>query len=176
MEETAKVVELVGDLARVRITRSSACEGCRACGAGGEGDTMSAEVHNTLNAVVGDTVELSIGEGALLWYATLAYGIPSAGLLLGFFLARKIEFIVNLVGSADMASVAGAAFMLVATVLALHLVAVLRRSRASRSTGVEKGIQDRERSGPSDLIRMVRIVSHANESENACNPGERVLE
>lgn len=83
MTEVGEVVRTKGDMAVVRLKRSSACRHCGACGLGAGSDDMLLTLPNTLNAKPGDLVELSLGSGQLLKASAITYLIPLIALIVG---------------------------------------------------------------------------------------------
>jgi len=87
IEETGSVVEVKDQqIAVVRCERSSACDHCEASGSchlGADGKTVQIEVHNPLNAKVGDTVKLSVSTRTFLRSSFFLYGVPVIALLVG---------------------------------------------------------------------------------------------
>ena len=75
--ETGKVISLNKDQARVIMQMRAECEGCGSmfCNINGKNE-MQIDVINKIKATVGDTVEISIGGGALLNLSLLIYGVP----------------------------------------------------------------------------------------------------
>jgi sigma-E factor negative regulatory protein RseC len=69
----------------VCVQPSSACAGCEARGAGQvHGDKkLLVEVRNDLEAMVGDTVEISMPSSSVLKVSILVYALPILGLILG---------------------------------------------------------------------------------------------
>lgn len=72
----------------VRIQRSSCCKGCSSqgsCEAAEENKEMRLEVANTLQAKVGDRVEISVPTRSLLKLSFLVYFCPILALVIGAF-------------------------------------------------------------------------------------------
>ncbi len=94
LKERAQVVDVKGDKAWLAVQRQSTCQSCsvkKGCGTSvlSEviGKKMAAiKVDNTLNAKVGDFVDISIEENALLSGSFLIYVLP----LVSFFMAALI--------------------------------------------------------------------------------------
>lgn len=83
MTEVGEVVRIKGDMAVVRIQRSSACRHCGACGLGAGPDDMLLTLPNSLNAKPGDLVEVSLESGQLLKASAITYLIPLVALIVG---------------------------------------------------------------------------------------------
>jgi positive regulator of sigma E activity len=82
MREEGEVIALLDGTARVRLSRKSACSGCRACASLGPG-AMVVEARNFAGAGVGERVCLEITGPDPLRAALLVYGAPLAGLIAG---------------------------------------------------------------------------------------------
>ncbi|MCE5271561.1 SoxR reducing system RseC family protein [bacterium] len=90
---TARVTGLQGRLALIEVSRTSACEGCSQQGGcaisleqGSPGRTLA---ENPLGARPGDTVEVSLPEGVVVWGALTVYILPLVALFAGMFLAER---------------------------------------------------------------------------------------
>lgn len=91
IEESGTVIARVGGQVWVRTIRRSTCGQCQArhgCGQGAlaslsDGRANQLRMVNAINADVGDTVIVGIGERQLLMASALVYGMPLLGLLLG---------------------------------------------------------------------------------------------
>lgn len=91
MRQKATVIETMdGGTARVRVLRSSMCEGCEnrsdskscACSALlGSAKEMIVEVQNGLMASAGDDVEIETETSAVLGYAAIVFLLPIIGAL-----------------------------------------------------------------------------------------------
>jgi positive regulator of sigma E activity len=160
MEEKGKVVAVVGDFARVEIARGSGCASCKACARGSDGRTMFADIHNRLHAKVGDLVLLTIPDSTITNLALLTYGLPTLGFLLGFFLFRHLSFVVRLCGTADLASVLGAAILTAASFVVIRVVSFRRRHPQGNAGSVS--------AAPVEFLEMAGILPAQDESQKAC--------
>lgn len=84
---------LQGRLALIEVSRSSACVGCSQQGgcsisleAGSPNRTL---VENPLGARPGDTVEVSLPEGVVVWGALTVYILPLVALFAGMLVAER---------------------------------------------------------------------------------------
>jgi len=120
LTETARVIESLGNRARVETERTEACQQCAASGACqtlGGGKKVEVDVINHLRAKVGDRVELALPESSFLKASAITYAVPLTGLVGGAALGQWTGPTIGL--SADTASMilAGAglvmAFLLV---------------------------------------------------------------
>ncbi|MFH1068320.1 MAG: SoxR reducing system RseC family protein [Candidatus Glassbacteria bacterium] len=91
----AVVVQTEGAWARVEVQRSSMCDGCEekgTCGAHFADDTKTiARVRNPVSARPGDTVEISMAEGVILWGAVTIYLLPVAAMLAAILAAQAFK-------------------------------------------------------------------------------------
>ena len=90
MKEQGKVVEVAGNLAKVELPSSPACQSCRACERGTQG-TMIAEANNSLGAKVGDKVEMEIPSPRVMGASIIIFVLPLIGLMLGYFAGAQIS-------------------------------------------------------------------------------------
>lgn len=86
MRETGTVHKVRGSFATVRFDRKAACENCNMCLKPREANYVELRLENTLNAAVGDKVEVAMGDRAVLTAALLVYAVPLIvmGAALGF--------------------------------------------------------------------------------------------
>lgn len=71
----------------ISTRRRSACGSCKACGMK-EGRDMSLELDNTIDARVGDIVNIELDDLVILKGTFLFYGVPLVGLMAGLFLGK----------------------------------------------------------------------------------------
>jgi sigma-E factor negative regulatory protein RseC len=76
MTEKGKVIKLKNNQALVRIDRKSACSGCGGCAFKPSDLYMDITLDNTLNAKIGDTVEVDIIAGSVAKMSIVAYLLP----------------------------------------------------------------------------------------------------
>ena len=89
MERVGEVVKILEDgKVAVRFERTKACKNCKMCANAGENHAL-AEVENTLQAKVGDQVEISLHSKSLIQATLIAYGIPLVLLLLGVIVGSR---------------------------------------------------------------------------------------
>jgi len=110
MLEVGYVEETQGDIAKVRMTRTSMCASCKKCGlfaAGGSGDLLI-EARNDSNAVPGDWVRVEMDSSNVLKAAFIVYMVPllfaAAGYPVGLWVSRGLDLLVN----PETAGIAGA--------------------------------------------------------------------
>jgi sigma-E factor negative regulatory protein RseC len=146
MLEVGYVEETQGDIAKVRMTRTSMCASCKKCGlfaAGGSGDLLI-EARNDSNAVPGDWVRVEMDSSNVLKAAFIVYIVPllfaAVGYPVGLWVSRGLDLLV----SPETAGIAGAALFFLGSYGVIR--AYDRRCWANREfMPVVKGVlQDRE--------------------------------
>ncbi|MCH5279286.1 MAG: SoxR reducing system RseC family protein [Christensenellaceae bacterium] len=90
LKSIGTVTELNGDKAKVVFKRSKACGNCKSCINFGT-DEAIVEINNSLDAKVGDRVEIALHSSSMLKASLIMYGIPIVALLLGVYLGCKIN-------------------------------------------------------------------------------------
>ena len=95
MTQTAVVTQLVGDKARIEVTRMSACaHNCAECGGGCSEMMKSGPVSvlacNPLGAKPGDRVVVASSTGSILGAAALVYLLPILFFFVGYFIAQAL--------------------------------------------------------------------------------------
>lgn len=87
MIEIGTVDSIIGKKAKVIIERSAMCGDCGACQVGKDKLTMETTVLNTVNAKVGDRVEVEMAFKNVLGASMIAYGIPLLFFIIGAMLS-----------------------------------------------------------------------------------------
>lgn len=127
MREVGEIVQIKGNMAVIRIQRSSACRRCGACGFGSTPDEMLLTVPNSLGAKPGDLVELSLESVQLLKASAITYLIPLlaliAGVVVGYMLSGYLAIDRQLGGA-----VLGLVFTALAFLVIRALDPVFKRS------------------------------------------------
>lgn len=90
MKETGRVVSIDNGVAQVLFQRRSMCARCGACGMGAEQNNITVEVPNSLDAAVGDEVEVQFAARNALASSAVAYIFPLLMLFLGAFVGYTI--------------------------------------------------------------------------------------
>lgn len=83
MTERGVVVKVKGKRATVRFDRRTACDSCHMCAVTRDGMKVEVVIENTLNANVGDFVEVEMAQRFVLTAAVIVYLIPLALVALG---------------------------------------------------------------------------------------------
>ena len=94
LRSVGTVTRLNGNKAEVVFKRTKACGSCEACLRFGT-DEAAAEIKNTLNAKVGDRVEIAIRSGSMLKAGFILYLIPLAALVIGVYFGCRINDIAG---------------------------------------------------------------------------------
>lgn len=92
MTERGSVVANKNNIAQVRIGRNSACASCGKCGMTEKQKHVDFYVENTLNAKVGDIVEVEIPETNSARLALVAYILPLVPALALMFVAFALNW------------------------------------------------------------------------------------
>lgn len=103
MNECGKVVKLnKRNTCTISFDRKSACDQCRMCAVNKSGKTVEITVPNTLNAEIGDMVEVTMGNRYVLTAAIIVYVIPlitvAIGVIIGSFYSTMLQTILVFVG------------------------------------------------------------------------------
>ncbi|KHF24451.1 SoxR reducing system RseC family protein [Solemya velum gill symbiont] len=133
IEEQAVVTAVAGDLIEVRVEQQSACGSCSAksgCGTSivaslFPGRQQQLQLPNTINAVVGERVVLSIAEEAIISGSLRLYLFPLLGLIAGAMLLNSIA--IQLALPQELFQVVGGLFGMG---LVLFMVSRMRRQKA----------------------------------------------
>ncbi|HPG92571.1 MAG TPA: SoxR reducing system RseC family protein [Clostridia bacterium] len=100
MTDNGHVIELKGKDAVVRIYRSSACGNCSMCGLTSDKKYIDIEVENTLDAKVGEQIEISFNDTSAFKVSAIVYLIPLFAalllMLIGYFM-KVAEWILCIV-------------------------------------------------------------------------------
>ena len=150
MNETGTVTKLKRGNATVCFDRKSACDQCRMCAVSKSGKTVEVVLPNTLNAGIGDKVEVTMGSRYVLTAAVVVYVIPLILVVIGVFAFQTLGEIAQIIAS------------VVALFIGLTLAVVLDKFVIRKKKGF--------------VPEMTRIVLRAGEEENAENVGEDCYE
>ncbi len=90
MKQVGVVVSAEEDKAKVLLTRQSACGECKGCKLGSDDMEMEVEAFNSIDAKIGDRVEVDMENQNVLAAAFIAYTIPLIALFLGVFVGNMI--------------------------------------------------------------------------------------
>ncbi|MCI7768704.1 MAG: SoxR reducing system RseC family protein [Christensenellaceae bacterium] len=139
MNETGTVTKLKRGNATVSFDRKSACDQCRMCAVSKSGKTVEVVLPNTLNAGIGDKVEVTMGSRYVLTAAVVVYVIPLILVVIGVFAFQTLGEIAQIIAS------------VVALFIGLALAVVLDKFVIRKKKGF--------------VPEMTRIVLRAGEEE-----------
>ena len=88
MEQIGVVKSIIDDKAELEIQRSAACGSCNKCGGSPEKQMHIVTIKNSMNAKVGDYVEIQGESNNLLKYTLIVYMIPFLFLIAGIALGH----------------------------------------------------------------------------------------
>lgn len=118
MNRFGKVVSIQDGLANLEVKKQSACgTGCGACAANCNQNPIRLTVLNTLNAKVGDMVEISTDDNGVLKYTALLYGLPLLLLFVGFLASYLFLSWRNIENNEVISSVIGFLSMILAGII-----------------------------------------------------------
>ena len=83
MKEIGRILEINNEMAKILITRHTACGDCGACQVGRDNLNMILTAENTIQGEPGDTVEIELQTENFLYASFIMYGIPLIGLIVG---------------------------------------------------------------------------------------------
>ncbi len=86
MRQCGVIMSTNGDRAKVVLQKHSACGDCKGCRWGDEDMSMEVEAFNSINAKIGDRVEIDMENQNVLAAAFIAYMIPLIALIAGVFI------------------------------------------------------------------------------------------
>ncbi len=90
MKETGKVVEIEQETAYVFFNRTSMCAKCGACGMTAGQNSVTVPAKNTLNAKIGDHVELEFTSKNALTSSLIGYIFPLIMLFFGMWIGYSV--------------------------------------------------------------------------------------
>lgn len=82
MNSIGEIIELDGENAVVKFKRGKACKNCNACISFSD-DELIVPIKNTLDAKIGDKVEIVLHAKSVMKASLIAYGIPIVTLIAG---------------------------------------------------------------------------------------------
>ena len=100
MRQKAVVLETNGSIAKIKVFRSTMCEGCskhtegKTCACGellGANRVMIAEASNEIGAQTGEAVEIETSTSVVLGYAALVFVLPIAAFFILYSVAEALS-------------------------------------------------------------------------------------
>lgn len=143
MKETGEVVKLEGKTAYLLFRRTSMCAKCGACGIVAGQNTVTVTAANTLDASVGDRVEVEFSSDNALKSSLVAYVFPLIMLFVGIWLGYTIPQDFFEVKDA-LATIMGLVFAALAFIILRLLNPFFKRKLSNVYTMVkiEAGLED----------------------------------
>lgn len=90
MRQTGTVISSTGTMAEISVIRESACGGnCASCGGCNARTVVSAK--NTIEAKVGDKVEMEMASSKVLYTAFIVYALPLLLLIVFYFVGAALS-------------------------------------------------------------------------------------
>lgn len=99
MKEVGFVHKIKGSTVTVRFERKTACENCNMCLKPREEMYVELRLKNSLNAKVGDKVEVTMGKRAVLTASFIVYVVPLLIMAIVLVATFKLELWISLVAS-----------------------------------------------------------------------------
>ena len=99
MKEVGVVHKIKGNTATVRFERKTACENCNMCLKPKEEMYVELKVRNSQNAKIGDKVEVTMGQRAVLTASFIVYVFPLLVMAIVIACTYKLEVWISLVAS-----------------------------------------------------------------------------
>ena len=99
MKEVGVVHKIKGSMATIRFERKTACENCNMCLKPKEEMYVELKLKNSLNAKVGDKVEVTMGQRAVLTASFIVYMLPLLLMAIVIACTYQLEVWVSLVAS-----------------------------------------------------------------------------
>lgn len=139
MKEKGEVIEVKGDIAKVRFKRTSACGKCNACGFKRNQNEIVIETKNTLDARVHDMVEMQITSGSILKASAYAYIFPLIMLIIGLVAGYIAGNALNIFGNPEIFSAICGIVLTAASFVIIRLTEpVMKNKMRSRFIMVSK--------------------------------------
>lgn len=96
MIECGKVIKLnKNNMCTVSFDRKSACDQCRMCAVNKSGKTVEITIKNILNAEIGDTVEVLMGNNYVMTAVLIVYVIPLITVAIGVVIGSFFDVIAQ---------------------------------------------------------------------------------
>lgn len=99
MKEIGVVHKIKGGFATVRFERKTACENCNMCLKPRDEMYVELRLKNSLNANIGDKVEVTMGQKAVLTSSFIVYVMPLIVMAIVLGITYKMELWISLLSS-----------------------------------------------------------------------------
>ena len=141
MEEIGRIIQVVGDRARIGIKRTATCDKCEAkgCCLAVTPQEMVIEARNEVGAKEGEMVKISLESKDTLAAGAIVYLFPLLSFFLGFGIGALIAKILGLGGAEALGILTAFGFLIISYVMISRFYAEGSKS-AQRFTPVIKEI------------------------------------
>jgi len=117
--EVGEVVEVRGNIARVKIEGKKACAHCGVCTRISDNE-MTVEAYADEPVKKGDRVVLSMGNGMILKSAFIVYMVPLIALIAGYYLGKELMGLLNYGGKSELFPALSGFFLLFLSFMAIR--------------------------------------------------------
>ena len=128
MKQSGIIISVNDDRAKVMLQRQTACGDCKACKLGSEDAKIEVDAINSVNAKIGDHVEIDIEHQSFLSAAFIMYLLPLFALIGGIFIGNAI---LNMVGMTEYKDLGSGLFGLLLT--AITYIIIRSKEKSFRS-------------------------------------------
>lgn len=112
MEQVGYVRKIINDKAEIEVRRISGCGGgCSSCGGSCNVPSIVVSIENSLDAKVGDYVEIKAKSKRIIKYALIVYMIPFIMLILGIILSMNLFQSMNIINYETYSFMVGLIFL-----------------------------------------------------------------
>jgi sigma-E factor negative regulatory protein RseC len=112
MEQVGLIRKVTNGIAEVEVRRISGCGGgCSSCGGSCNMPSMVVSIENSINAKVGDYVEIKAKSKKIIKYALIVYMIPFIMLILGIILGMNLFQSMNITNYETYGFIVGLIFL-----------------------------------------------------------------
>ena len=104
MKQSGIILSIDDDRAKVMLQRQTSCGDCKACKLGREDAKIEVDAINSVNAKIGDHVEIDMEHQSFLAAAFIVYLIPLFALIGGIFIGNMILNMTEMAEYKDLGS------------------------------------------------------------------------
>lgn len=121
MNKKGFVYKIDDNKLEVILMREASCGSCSSCGGGCSPSTFNLDIENSIDAEVGDLVEIEYKSKSMILTTALLYVFPLIMLVVGILVANAINFDINPDLNDLFSFVFGLVFMII-SYLIIHLI------------------------------------------------------
>ena len=125
MKQSGIIVSVDEDRARVMLRRQSFCGDCKACKLGRDDMNMEINAINSVNAKIGDRVEIDMDHRNVLVAAFIAYVLPLFALIGGIFIGNTV---LGKIGMVEYREIGSGLFGLLLTAITFIIIKFKEKS------------------------------------------------